>query len=130
MLLLSTRDCCCSSLSAPTPRGGQCGRMGNAAVVPSRLLPPHTYLHRRAVSPTMPAPMYPPPFVVTLRRELLEKLAFHLVGCAFALAASVGTAAHRWLRCHSVILTSEQVDTHEIRCRNANKRNKNHTEKT
>lgn len=32
----------------------------------------HLVLHRRAVSPTMPAPMNPPPFVVTTRRGPLE----------------------------------------------------------
>lgn len=36
MLSSKTQAQSCSSLSAPTPRGGQCGKMGKTKVVPSR----------------------------------------------------------------------------------------------
>lgn len=90
MLTQNTQGQSCSSLSAPTPRGGQCGRMGKAKAVPSRRF-------RSTLSFTSPLN-----FTRDARAHVSAVVRRHLapgatwkarnpvVGCACALAASVG----------------------------------------
>lgn len=93
MSVLSQEGQSCSSLSAPTPRGGRCGRMGKAKAVPSRRFR-STLNFSSPLNCTRDASAHES---AAVRRHFAPGATGKtcpIAGCASALAASVGLA-HR-----------------------------------